>query len=271
MFDEALEVLPGTSAMAALMKVAEVETKYGGGFVNTINGVQSRFTGSQGMKADWFIYINGIQANMGALNYKLHDGDIQHWDFHNWSFHHRIPAIIGDFPEPFLHGYGGKTKPTIIAYTDNLKEDAENLEHSLVRLGSNVDSKRYGELPNNEKESYNIILLGTMDSEPISELNQVWNRLGFFAYFKDGNIITLNEEGEIAAEYGAGTGLIQATQSPWNPKGTGVCENVVWLVSGTDETGVKGAIDALINHHSEFQYTFAVVVTNREIIKIPSD
>ncbi|GAI85551.1 unnamed protein product, partial [marine sediment metagenome] len=36
--------------------------------------------------------------------------------------------------------------------------------------------------------------------------------------------------------------LIQATQNPWNPKGIGACENVVWLVSGTDEAGVKDAI-----------------------------
>jgi len=59
MLDEALEVLPGTSAMAALIKVAEVETAYGGGFVNAINGVRSGSTGSQSMKMDWFFYVNG--------------------------------------------------------------------------------------------------------------------------------------------------------------------------------------------------------------------
>ncbi len=267
MFDETLEVLPGTSAMAALMKVAEVETAYGGGFVNAINGVRSGFTGSQ---TDWFIYVNGIQSNTGALDYELLDGDIQHWDFHNWSFHHFIPAIVGNFPEPFVHGYGGRTCSTIIACSESLKEDAENLERRLVRLGVNdVSIKRLSELSENERESHNLLLLGTMDSEPISELNKIWNRLGFFTHIENRNLLVLNAEGKVAAKYGAGAGLIQATQNPWNPKSIGACENVVWMVSGTDEAGVKSAIDTLINHYSEFQYACAVVVVGGEIIKVP--
>lgn len=270
MFDETLEVLPDTSAMAVLTEVAEVETAYGGGFVNAINDVRSGFTRSHGMKMDWFFYINGIQSNIGALDYKLNDGDIQHWDFHNWSFRHFIPAIVGDFPEPFVHGYGGKTSPTVIVYSENLKEDAENLEHRLVRMGVNdVSIKRLSELTESEKESHNLLLLCTMDSEPISELNKNWDRLGFFTHFENGNLVVLNAEGEVVTKYDAEAGLIQATQNPWNPKGIGACESVVWMVSGTDETGVKSAIDTLIDHYSEFQYACAVVVADGKIIKVP--
>jgi hypothetical protein len=270
-FDETLEVLPGTSAMSALTKVAEVETAYGGGFVNAINGVRSGFTEGQSMKTDWFIYVNGIRSNTGALDYELRDGDTQHWDFHDWSFHHFIPAIMGDFPEPFRNGYRGKTSSTIIVYADRLKEDAENLERRLIRLGvSNVSTKRTGELSENEKESSNLILLGTMDNMFISELNQNWKRLGFFTYFENGNLVVLDAEGEIAAKYDSGVGLIQATQNPWNPNGIGACENVVWMVSGTDEAGVKDALDALVNHHIELQYACAAIVANGEIIKVPN-
>lgn len=270
MFDETLEVLPGTSAMAALIKVAEVETAYGGGFVNAINGVRSGSTGSQSMKMDWFFYVNSIQASIGALDYELHDGDIQHWDFRDWSFHHFIPAIVGDFPEPFRHGYGGKTSSTIIVYANGLRGDAEDLENRLAQLSTgDVSIKRLSELSENEKESCNLLLLDTMDCQHISELNQAWNRLGFFAYFKNGNLVVLNTEGEVVAKYGAGVGLIQATQNPWNPKGIGACESVVWLVSGTDEAGVKDAIHALVNRYTEFQYAYAAVVANGEIIKVP--
>jgi len=270
MFDETLEVLPETSAMAALIKVAEVETAYGGGFVNAINGVRSGATGSQSMKMDWFFYVNGIQASTGALDYELYDGDIQHWDFRDWSFRHFIPAIVGDFPEPFRHGYGGKTSPTIIVYANGLRGDAEDLENRLAQLSiGDVSIKRLSELSENEKESCNLLLLGTMDCQHISELNQAWNRLGFFAYFKNGNLVVLNTEGEVVAKYGAGVGLIQATQNPWNPKGIGACESVVWLVSGTDEAGVKDAIHALVNRYTEFQYAYATVVANGEIIKVP--
>jgi len=270
MFDKILEVMPDTSAMAALTRVAEVETAYGGGFVNAINGIRSRFTGTGGVKADWFFYVNGIQSSTGALDYKLNDGDIQHWDFHDWSLRHFIPAIVGDLPEPFAHGYSGKTSPTVIAYSEDLKEDAKNLEQRLAGMGVNdISIKRLGELTANERESCNLLLLGTMDSKLISELNQVWDRLGFFSHFENGSLIVLNSQGEVAARYGAGVGLIQATQSPWNPKGIGACENVVWMVSGIDSTGVKSAIDTLINHHSELQYACAVVVEDGKIIRVP--
>lgn len=270
MFDEMLEVPSGTSAMAALMKVAEVETSYGGGFVNDINGVRSGFTGSGGTKMDWFVYINGIQSNTGALDYKLQDGDIQRWDFHDWSFHQFIPAIVGEFPEPFRNGYGGVIYPTIIVYQDGWEEDARRVADKLNRLGiKNVSVRGISELREDEKESYNLILLGTADFPFIAELNLVWRRLGFYAHFQDSMLKVFDPRGEPAAEYGAGAGVIQATQSPWNPKGIGVCENTVWIVSGSDTTGVKAAVNTLVNRDTDFKYAYAVVIAAGEVIRVP--
>jgi hypothetical protein len=41
------------------------------------------------------------------------------------------------------------------------------------------------------------------------------------------------------------------------------------MVSGSDETGVKNAIDALINHYAELRYACGVVVADGKIIRIP--
>jgi hypothetical protein len=41
------------------------------------------------------------------------------------------------------------------------------------------------------------------------------------------------------------------------------------VVTGTDESGVRGAIDTLLEHHTQLKYAFAVVIANGEIIKIP--
>ena len=270
MFDRVVEIEEGTCAMDALTQVAEIETAYGGGFVNAIDGIHSQYTGSQSAKKDWFIYANGILTNVGAIDYTLHDSDIERWDFHDWSFRHFIPAIIGHFPEPFVHGYEGEVHPTIVVYEGNLKKEASDVAGKLSQLGvESISVKSVNELSESERESCNLILLGDMDCDLISELNQVWSRLGFFAYFGEDKLVVLNPEGEVAAEYGAGSGLIQATQSLWNPKGIGVCENVVWIVSGTDEAGVKDAVNTLINHYAEFQYAFAVVIVDGEIIKVP--
>ena len=267
--DKVVDIGNGMCAMDALKQVAEIETAYGGGFVNAINGVRSQYTGSGADRKDWFIYANGILTNVGALDYTLYPGDVEHWDFRDWSFRHFIPAIIGDFPEPFVHGYEGEVRSTIVAYQD-MRKEAEDVASRLSQLGvESISTKNISQLSEEEKEFYNLILLGDMDCELISELNQVWKRLGFFAYSETGNIVTLNAKGEVAAEYGAKSGLIQATQNLWNPKGIGVCENVVWMVSGTDEAGVKSAIDVLINHYAEFRYAYAVVIADGEIIKVP--
>ncbi len=265
MSDETLKVPPGTSAMAALKQVTEVETAYGGGFVSAINGVRS---GDD--KGDWFISVNGIMANGGALAYTLRDGDIQRWDFHDWSFRMFIPAIMGDFPEPLAHGYGGQVRPTLIVHEAGMMGVAQDLEGSLKRLGvADVSIKSTLDLRESDKQHSNLVLIGTMNYSLIAELNRAWNRLGFFVHFKDGAMVVYNSKGEIAAEYGAGSGVVQATQNPWNPSGIGVSENVVWMVSGTDEAGVKSAANALIDRYDEFRHAYAVVVTNGEIIKVP--
>jgi len=73
----------------------------------------------------------------------------------------------------------------------------------------------------------------------------------------------------VAAEYGPGVGIIQATQSPWNPDGVGASKNVVWMVSGVDEAGVRNAAQALINRHHEITHFFAAIVVDEEIIMVP--
>jgi hypothetical protein len=270
LLEQKVEVEPDTTAMDALQMVARVETKYGGGFVRAINGISSEYEGASKIKRDWFFYINGIQSNTGALDYKLHDGDMQHWDFHDWSFHQLIPAIVGDFPEPFRYGYRGIIYPTIIVYQDGWKGDARRVADKLNRLGiENVSIRGINELQEDEKESCNLILLGTPDFPPIAELNQVWGRLGFYVHFQDGMPKVFDSRGEPAAEYGAGAGVIQATQSPWNPKGIGVCENTVWIVSGSDKTGVKDAVNTLVSQDNDFRYAYAVVIADGEVIRIP--
>jgi len=270
MLDELVMVDSDANAMDALRQVAEIETAYGGGFVNAINGVRSGYAGGHTSKEDWFISINGITTNTGALDYSLHPGDTEHWDFHDWSFHQFVPALIGDFPEPFLHGYGGVVYPTIIAYQDGWEEDARRLADSLNKLGVvDVAAMNINEPTAAEKEASNLILLGTADCLPVAEINQVWKRLGLYIHSQNGSLEVFDSRGELAARYGAGTGFIQATQSLWNPKGIGVCENVVWVVSGTDETGVTGAVDTIVNHHGDFKYACAVAITSGEIVRVP--
>lgn len=77
--DELVTLGDGSTAMDALQRVAPVETK--GGFVEAINGVRSQYPGTN---KDWFYDVNEVSPNVGAAAYILHDGDVVHWDFHEW-------------------------------------------------------------------------------------------------------------------------------------------------------------------------------------------
>jgi hypothetical protein len=100
----------GLSAMEALRRNADVETRYGGRFVHSIEDIE----GSLAEGRDWFFYVNGYEADLSASDYTLHDGDVLWWDFRSWAQQLRIPVVVGAFPEPFVHGFGGKRRPAVV-------------------------------------------------------------------------------------------------------------------------------------------------------------
>jgi Domain of unknown function (DUF4430) len=100
----------GITAMQALDRVAEVKTRYGGRFVESIDGLR----GSLAARRDWFYFVNGIEADRSAAEYRLRPGDVEWWDYRSWRHALSRPVVIGAFPEPFLHGYDGHRRRTIV-------------------------------------------------------------------------------------------------------------------------------------------------------------
>ena len=95
-------VAPGQTVMTALRGVAKVDTRYGGRFVQSIDGISGSLTRAR----DWTYFVNGLEARVGATDVTLHAGDRVWWDFHPWADLPTIPAVVGSFPEPFVHGTG---------------------------------------------------------------------------------------------------------------------------------------------------------------------
>ena len=60
----AQDVRGGETVMRLLQRKFDVETRYGGGFVQEIDGVAGGRAG--GRRVDWFYYVNGIEADVGA-------------------------------------------------------------------------------------------------------------------------------------------------------------------------------------------------------------
>jgi hypothetical protein len=120
------KVPAGLTAIQGLERVAKVETRYGGRYVKAVDGVEER-----GRQA-WFYYVNGYLADRGAADYVLHAGDLEWWDYRSWADPAQDPVVVGAFPEPFLHGYGGKRRPTSILYDGpNLRRGARALARLL--------------------------------------------------------------------------------------------------------------------------------------------
>jgi hypothetical protein len=261
-FDRKIKVRVGATAGEALDQAAKIEMA--GSYIETIKGIKGDQT------EYWFYYLNGVMANVFAHGYKLYPGDIQHWDFHDWTSYVMGPsAMTGYFPEPCLHGYKGRVVPTTVVYAPGFNKEAQRLKNKLLNSGvQNVRVKEMPALTVKEKESHNLFLIGLASSPLIKELNQVFQKREVI-YFTQNKIIIRNYKGKTGAIYGAGYGILQAAQNPWNPKGNLACEGMVWVVSGLDEPGVKRAANLLINHSEKLKNTFAVVVGQEKVIKAP--
>ena len=122
----------GVTAMQALRSEADVETGYGGRFVQSIEGISS----DVGARRDWFYFVNGVEADRGAAEYRLRPGDVLWWDYREWSGDDmRQPVVVGAFPEPFLRGYGGQARRAVIRF------DEEHMRGTALGLAHLIGSK----------------------------------------------------------------------------------------------------------------------------------
>jgi Domain of unknown function (DUF4430) len=127
------------TALQALERSAQISTRYGGRFVQSIDGL----AGSIASRHDWFYFVNGIEGDRGAAEYRLHEGDLEWWDYRDWGrYGQSVPVVVGAFPEPFLHGYDGKVRPAVVvarAGTPDLDRIAR-LVHAEKVVGEGINS-----------------------------------------------------------------------------------------------------------------------------------
>src|SRR4030043_1351019 len=157
LLEKTITVAPDISALEASKQVAEIETKYGGGFVSSINNVSSSYPNTQ---YDWFFYVNGFLSKKGASNYMIMNGDSITWDYHRWDVSQFQSAILGSYPKYLTNGYSGEISATIIAYETEFATEADNLRKILnEKFKADVKSKTINELSEIEKSSSNLIIL----------------------------------------------------------------------------------------------------------------
>jgi hypothetical protein len=141
----------GQSLLRALAAEADVGTRYGGRYLQSVNGI----AGSLGKRHDWFWFVNGYEGDRSAASYMLRDGDVAWLDYRAWEREGEARVVVGAFPEPFVHGYGGKKRRAVVRFegdqtrrvTQLAKEiGADSVEPigSPVPAGANVLELRLG-------------------------------------------------------------------------------------------------------------------------------
>ncbi|MCW2991617.1 MAG: hypothetical protein JWM73_2211 [Solirubrobacterales bacterium] len=250
----------GETAMRALQRSFDVKTRYGGGFVQSIDGLAGGTAG--GRPVDWFYYVNGIEAPRGAASTELHRGDVVWWDRHDWGAASRVPAIVGAFPEPFDHGIGGERLPTRLECSDSSQDACGIVAQELAKVGV-IAGQAALETRGGEQllrvvvgpwpEVRRDFTLGLIAKGPGAS--------GVFAKPSDDGrqIAVMDPRGRVVRTLGAGTGLIAASATGSDPP--------VWVVTGTDAAGIAMAARALTT--DALRGKFAVALQDDVPIALP--
>ncbi len=162
------EVDAGQTVMRALAAELDVKTRYGGRFVQSLDGLE----GDAAAQRDWFWFVNGYEGDRSAAEYRLRDGDVAWFDYRRWEAPGEARVVVGAFPEPFVHGYGGETRPAVVRYAEGLENRARELAEQVgaesvepagveVPEGANVLEVRDG------RDSLEAELLGETAGAPV--------------------------------------------------------------------------------------------------------
>jgi hypothetical protein len=150
----------GLTAMQALDRMAQIKTRYAGRYVQSINGID----GSVAARSDWFYFINGYEGDRSAAEYRLREGDVEWWDFRSWRSRMREPVVVGAFPEPFVHGFGGNRLPARVVYRFGSQRP---VAERLARLIGGRVTKSLATAPTNP---VNLLVLRPPGAKPLLQV-----------------------------------------------------------------------------------------------------
>jgi Domain of unknown function (DUF4430) len=90
----------GLNGIQTVERRLKVTTRYGGRYVQSIDGVSGSLAGQH----DWFYFVDGVEGGRSAAEVTVRPGAVLWWDFRHWTpATMEVPAVVGAYPEPFLH------------------------------------------------------------------------------------------------------------------------------------------------------------------------
>jgi hypothetical protein len=235
------QVTESDTVMRVLDRDAEISTRYGGGFVQSIEGLEGE-TGDGGPR-DWFFYVNGVESTVGAADYPLHGGEAIWWDYRDWGAAMRVPAVVGSWPQPFTGGYDGRRGPVAVDCRGGGRA-CGTVRRRLEDTGAPVVAGR----PTTGEASVLVGPWSRLREDPAAaQIESGPQASGVFADFSlsgpraatasNCHLQGLDESGSPATDAGPDAGLVAATRRYDEPP--------VWVVTGCGAPGVDAAAAAL--------------------------
>jgi hypothetical protein len=248
------------TVMRLLESRRQVKTSYGGKFVDSIDGLATKGAGG---RADWFYYVNGIEASVGAADRTLSPGDVVQWDYRRWDATPHIPAIVGAYPEPFVRGSGGKRFPVLVECSAPNSDACKTVQDRLAKAGALTSSGVLGDSAAPKTVHVVVAPWTALQSlgGVVGSLKRGPAASGVFARFgSSGNSLALLDQfGHTVRQAPPGTGLVAAT--------AGEGSAPVWIVTGLGQAAVDRAADSLDT--ATLHNAFAVAVTPEGKVALP--
>jgi hypothetical protein len=217
-------------------EVDDLETRYGGGYVKSIDGIEE--TERDGHPYDWFFYVDGMESPVGAAEVSLRGGERIWWDIHDWAASAHVPAVVGSWPAPFTTGWEGH-EPVVVVECLGGGDACATVRGALEGEGVEVAS-------GSPKGAIRVLVgpWAKLRADPIGPLIEGGPaESGVYAEFAPGGsarawkLVGLDENGKKARAFGPQAGLVAATRHFEGPP--------VWLVTGGTPAAVRSAAETL--------------------------
>lgn len=237
-----------------LDREAEITTRYGGGFVQSIEGISG--TVKEGRSYDWFFFVDGIESPIGAADSEVRAGERIWWDYRDWTDAMRAPAVVGSWPEPFLQEAAGSARVPVRVECAGEGASCDEVAERLAdeRVDASVEPAQG--VGSSSADALRV-LVGTweqiVDDPAAALLDDGPAASGVFARFMGPDaspeLATLDERAAVAEELGSGAGLVAAVREGEEPP--------TWLVTGVDERGLDAAVELLDEEDLANRYAVA--------------
>jgi hypothetical protein len=255
------KVTQGETVMRMLRSKFDVTTRFGGRFVQSIEGLSGK--GATGQD-DWFFFVNGIEAGKGAAEWHVSPGDRIQWDYRDWTTAMRVPAIVGAYPAPFTTASGGRRRPVRIECEDVKAPACKDARARLEGAGVPLSASSLG-APGTQEVARLVVAKWprAQTVQGASDLENGPDASGVFARFTpDGRTLELldqNGDPVRRVHAGDGVGLVFAMQ----PR----AEELVWVVTALDDAGLDAGARAL--DAGKLRDAFAVAASGNSVEKLP--